>query len=130
MFLRLTFRHVMLLGLVLLLGVGLAGCGDDELPEQILGKWEITDPGGALIGGTVEFRVHGWVTIVESLRQRGRIRQTILSGSYEFTDRDTIRMELSGPDGKKVERDVGIGVREGWLTLHFRRGQIVYRRIG
>ena len=116
--------------LFLALSLALAACGGEDLENQILGKWKITDPGGTLAGGTVDFGKSGLVTIVELLRQGGAIRQNVMSGTYVFTDSDTISMVLSQAGGESIRREVGVGIRKGWLTLHFGSGQIVYRRAG
>ena len=110
---------------VLVSALGLAACGDDDLKSQIVGKWEMSDPGGAFLSGTVEFHGSGWVTVVERLRDGG---QNMLSGTYSFSDSRTVRMKLRQAGGEPQSRDVGVGIRDGWLTLRFGRGQIVYRR--
>lgn len=116
--------------LLLVLSLGVAACGGEDFKSEVLGKWRITDPGGDLVGGTIEFRKNGGVTIVEQLRQGGRIQQKIFIGTYRFTDGKTVHMELSQSDGGLISRDVGVGIREGWLTLYFGTGQIAYRRAG
>ncbi len=64
-----------LLPILFALSLGVAACDREDFKNEILGKWRITDPGGDLASGTIEFR-------------------------------------------------------KGWLTLHFGRGQISYRRAG
>ncbi len=119
-----------LIPLLLALSLGVAACGQEDFKAEILGKWRITDPGGDLAGGTIEFRKNGGVTIIEQLRQGGTLRHNVFIGTYRFTDSDTVHMELSQSGGGLISRDVGVGIRKGWLTLHFGNGQIAYRRAG
>ncbi len=70
------------------------------------------------------------MTIIEQLRQGGRIQQNVFIGTYRFTDGNTVHMELSQSGGGLISRDVDVGIRKGWLTLHFGTGQIAYRRAG
>ncbi len=124
------WRLSIVLPLLLALSLGVAACGGEDFTDEVLGKWRITDPGGDLVGGTIEFRKNGGVTIIEQLRQDGRIRQNVFIGTYRFTDGKTVHMELSQSDGGLISQDVGVGIREGWLTLYFGTGQIAYRRAG
>ncbi len=119
-----------LLPILFALSLGVAACEREDFKNEILGKWRITDPGGDLASGTIEFSKNGGVTIVEQLRQGGIMRHNVLTGTYRFTDSDTVHMELSQSQGGLIRRDVGVGIRKGWLTLHFGRGQISYRRAG
>ena len=121
-------RTPALLPLMLALALGVAACDDDRLSGKILGRWEIQDPGGALAGGSVDFTKDGRITIVERQRTRTGIRRKVLRGTYDFTEENVARVQVAEAGGPPVTRDIRIGLKDGWLILHFGRNQLLYRR--
>lgn len=122
-------RNALILALVLLLGLALAGCGeDDRLRDEIVGKWEMTDPGGKLLGGRIEFHPSGSVIVMERWLTGAGPRPKVLTGSYAFIDDLRIRMRVREGGGEPVERVVAVAINDNRMSLGFPEGSIVYRR--
>ncbi len=111
-----------------LLVLWLPACGDDAQERGIVGKWVMTDPGGELLGGTVEFSASGSVTVVEVWRTETGPKETTLTGTYLFIEERRMRMELREAGGPQIRRVVAVAVTESRLSLGFRGGSVVYRR--
>jgi len=123
------FRNTLLAPLVLLLAFTLAGCGDgDRLRNEIVGKWELTDPGGKLLGGRIEFHPSGSVIVMERWLTGAGPRPKVLTGSYAFVDDLRIRMRVREGDGEPVERIVAVAINDNRMSLGFPDGSVVYQR--
>jgi len=107
----------------------LGGCDDtEELHDAMQGKWEITDPGGDLLGGTLRFYSDRFYAIER--RKAGRGEAVIqMNGTYELLGHNEIRWIMEEGPGAGSEREGTIRVEGDELRINLRPGSVVYRRV-